>query len=597
MNTDQDILFTNAHAKLTSATITGKTGDIKFTGVPVLATVDLTGADAFDVMASGNASLSSWTDASKAEDRTFINNDLMTSVNLSATTKLSNSTDKSQTVEVSGNAELASLTLGMDDISTLNITDNAKLATISAAALKDNGSSTSTNVDIHQNALVADLVQNTKEAPTVTVTVGGATDSGAITTSSGIKTLDAYIDDAVGSTSGVVSVWFDTVSKAETQADYGGAFTDVTTSLVAPTSWTDSNAATNAIIQSSGYQGMYVYAFWRPLISDTDVTTGARLNEVRTYAYDVGRQASTYSDKPLASGEGLIVKYDGGTLTFKQGDTYNGSTVSTVDQLVAYINADTSLEDVGIDIAADRDAFKRTLVEMTYTVSGSNGLTYTAGAVSTAGRMAYTIGLTESSLTSILYTVETTAADAESQLMDDLKAALNASTEFVAADGTNADQLVVARTISGGTVADNSPIAGAVAITPIIDPLQVSTTTKLLTGNVSNAAAITSGNIVFTVTEEALSGVRVTLKNVGGTQFSTSVSLYSTSVSNSGIIADDGVAGANGLFGLLALGSNAPAYADDTPIGAYVTAFGSITAGTTTTTSGQTKVSIVRTTW
>ena len=116
--------------------------------------------------------------------------------------------------------------------------------------------------------------------------------------------------------------------------------------------------------------------------------------------------------------------------------------------------------------------------------------------------------------------------------MDDLKAALNASTEFVAADGTNVDQLVVARTISGGTVADNSPIAGAVAITPIIDPLQVSTTTKLLTGNVSNAAAITSGNIVFTVTEEALSGVRVTLKNTGGTQFSSNVSVYATAVSN-----------------------------------------------------------------
>ena len=90
MNTAQDLLFTSSHAKLTSVTVTGKTGDVKFTSVPVLATVDLTGADAFDVMASGNASMSSWTDASKAEDRTFINNDLMTSVNLSATTKLSN---------------------------------------------------------------------------------------------------------------------------------------------------------------------------------------------------------------------------------------------------------------------------------------------------------------------------------------------------------------------------------------------------------------------------------------------------------------------------------------------------------------------------
>ena len=598
-NTAQDLLFTSSHAKLTSVTITGKTGDVKFTSVPVLATVDLTGADAFDVMASGNASLSSWTDASKAEDRTFINNDLMTSVNLSATTKLSNTTDYSQTVEVSGNAELASLTLGMSNISTLNITSNAKLATISAASLTARGtaSQTSVNVDIHQNALVATSIQDTKEAPTATVVAGATSDLGTITTDSGIKTLDTYLASAMAATTGIVSVWFDTVSKLETQATYGGAFTDVTTSLTAPTAWDDTTAASNAAAFGSPYTGYYAYAFDRPTVTAVTATTGARTNEVRTYAYDVGRQASTYSDLSLASNEGLVVKYDGGTLTFKQGDTYNGATVSTVDQLVAYINADTSLEDVGIDIAADRNAFKRTLVEMTYTVSGNNGLTATAGSVSTAGRMAYTIGLTESSNTSILYTVATSASDGETQLMDDLKAALNASTEFVAADGTNVDQLVVARTISGGTVADNSPIAGAVAITPIIDPLQVSTTTKLLTGNVSNAAAITSGNITFTVTEEALSGVRVTLKNIGGTTFSSNVSVYGSAVSNTAVMSSDGIS-ANGTYGLLVLGTNAPTYANDKPIGQYVTAFGDITAGTTTTTTaGVTNVLTNRTGW
>ena len=88
----------------------------------------------------------------------------MTSVNLSATTKLSNTTDYSQTVEVSGNAELTSLTLGMNNISTLNITSNPKLATLSAASLTAIGtaSQTSANVDIHQNALVASSIVDTK---------------------------------------------------------------------------------------------------------------------------------------------------------------------------------------------------------------------------------------------------------------------------------------------------------------------------------------------------------------------------------------------------------------------------------------------------
>ena len=87
--------------------------------------------------------------------------------------------------------------------------------------------------------------------------------------------------------------------------------------------------------------------------------------------------------------------YDGGNTTFKQGDAYNGSTVTTVDQLVAYINADTSLDGLGIDLQADRNAFKETLLTMTYTVSGNNGITQTAGAISGAGAITYTVNTTE----------------------------------------------------------------------------------------------------------------------------------------------------------------------------------------------------------
>jgi hypothetical protein len=267
-NTTQDLAFTSSHAKLTSATVTGKTGDITFTSVPLLATINLTDADAFTVSASGNASLSSYTDASKADDRTFTNNDVMTTVSLSGATKLTADTsagvlsDKGATVTVNGNAELISLTLGMDDVDNLTITQNPKLATISgASALLDNGTSTTVNVDIHQNAFVASLIRDTKEATALAATaVGGTTDLGAITTTSGLKDLDAYITDAIAA-SGTVSVWFDTVTKLETQAAFGGTYTDVTSSLVAPTAWDDSTAAGNADNFSSGYEGYYAYAF------------------------------------------------------------------------------------------------------------------------------------------------------------------------------------------------------------------------------------------------------------------------------------------------------------------------------------------------
>ncbi len=605
-NTDQDLLFTSAHAKLTSVTVTGKTGDVKFTSVPVLATVDLTDADAFDVMASGNASMSSWTDASSAEDRTFINNDLMTSVNLSATTKLSNTADKSQTVEVSGNAELASLTLGMSNISTLNVTDNDKLATIAAASLTSIGTGTATNVDIHQNAMIATAIQDTKESPTSTVVAGATSDLGSITTDSGMKTLDTYLASAMGATTGTVSVWFDTVSKLETQAAYGGAFTDVTTSLTAPTAWDDTTAASNAATFSSPYTGYYAYAFDRPTVTAVTSTSGARLAQNVTYAFDVNRQASTYADLALATNEGLTVAYDGGTTTFKQGDTYNGSTVTTIDQLVAYINADTTLDAIGINLIADRNAFEKTLATITYTVSSLSGIQNTAGTLSTVGNIWYTVDTTESGTASYFST--TPAATAMSDIREALRTELN-NHNFNATAGDQGGQLVISRMISGGTTTDRSGLSYRVNVTPYIDAAGTSSTAKFLTGNVSNTAARTSGNFAFTVTEADLSGIRVTLRNTGSVAFASAVSLYGAAVSNtaiattlhgSNVTANNGADSFNGAEDLLVAGTNIATYNATTNAGVadYVTGYTSITAGTTTTTTaGVTNVLTNRTGW
>ena len=599
MNTAQDLLFTSSHAKLTSVTVTGKTGDVKFTSVPVLATVDLTGADAFDVMASGNASLSSWTDASKAEDRTFINNDLMTSVNLSATTKLSNTADKSQTVEVSGNAELASLTLGMSNISTLNITSNPKLATIAASSLASRGTGTAVDVDIHQNALVATSIQDTKEAPTATVVAGATSDLGTITTDSGMKTLDTYLTSAMGATTGLVSVWFDTVSKLETQATYGGAFTDVTTSLTAPTAWDDTTAASNAAAFGSPYTGYYAYAFDRPVVTAVTSTSGARTSQNITYAFDVNRAASTYSTLALGTNEGLTVAYDGGSTTFKQGDTYNGSTVTTVDQLVAYINADTTLDALGINLIADRQAFEKTLATITYTTSSLNGIQNTAATLSTVGNIWYTVDTTESGTASYFST--TPANTAMSDIREALRTELN-NHNFNATAGDQGGQLVISRMISGGTTTDRSPLSYRVNVTPFIDDAQTSTTAKFLTGNVSNNAAKTSGNFAFTVTETDLSGIRVTLRNTGTVQFATAVSLYGAPVSNTAIITTlhEGDGTPNGAEDLLVAGTNIATYNATTnaAVTDYVTGYSSITAGTTTTTTaGVTAVLTNRTGW
>ncbi len=611
--TAQDLSFGSTHTKLTSVTATGTGGDVTANAAPALTTVNLTGLAAFDINMTGNTALTSYTDATSANDWTFNNNDLMTALNASHTTTMTTSAaaDKAASKTITGNAEITTLTIGFDDADVLNISTNAKLATIAGGAnLKDNGTSTTTNVDIHQNALVASLVRDTKESPSATVVAGATSDTGSITTSSGIKDLDAFLTDAVAAT-GIVSVWFDTVSKLEIQATYGGSYTDTTASMTAPTAWDDATAAANAILRTSGtYAGNYSYVFSRDASAAVTSTTGARSSEVRTHVFDVGRSAGSYADVALASNEGIVIKYDGGTKTFKQGDTYNGSTVATIDQLVAYMNADTDLDGLGINVGASRAGFEQTLLTLTYTQS--TGAAAAAGTVSGANnkRVIYTTTSAENNTTLEIIDADVDDNNTVSDLRAGLSAALNASAEFAAANGTNSNQILMNRTVSGGTVNDRSPVAKNINVTPTIDAAMVSTTAFLL-GNdqytysgsanvaqnvVSNTAAQASSLFAYTVGETALNGVMITLTNTGSLAFSSNVSLYGAAVSNTGIKTTTG--GPDGYDSWLVGAVNAPTYAHNNAMGAYATTFAEVTAGTTTTTTAAvTAVNTIRTGW
>ena len=155
-------------------------------------------------------------------------------------------------------------------------------------------------------------------------------------------------------------------------------------------------------------------------------------------------------------------------------------------------------------------------------------------------------------------------------------------------------------------------------IVPIIDAAEASTTIGLTGNNVltyhgtpaggldsasalSNVSANSLSYFSWTVTEQALSGVRVTLKNTGSLAFAAAVSVQGAAVSNTAIlqavVADDG-ATPNGVDNALVEGTNAPTYANENGMQAYTTAFTSITAGTTTTTTAAvTAVDTDRTGW
>ena len=195
---------------------------------------------AMDVVIDNNTALTSFTDATNANDWSFDNNDLMTSVNSSHTTKLYGTTDKAATLSVIGNAEITTLTIGSNNVDDLDITTNAKLATLSASSLTSNGASTVGTVDIYDNALVASLVRDSQESSATTAlstyAKGKTVDGGAITSASGLSGLDTYLAAAASeaSASNIVQAWFDTVTKLEVQSAYGGAYSDMTSSL--PTS-------------------------------------------------------------------------------------------------------------------------------------------------------------------------------------------------------------------------------------------------------------------------------------------------------------------------------------------------------------------------
>ena len=628
-NTAQDLLWTAAHAKLTSATITGKTGDISFTSVPLLTTVDLTGADAFDVFASGNAALTSWTDASKAEDRTFNNNDLMTSVSLSATTKLTATGDKAVSVSVDGNAELTSVTLGMDDVEDLDITSNPKLATISGAtAMKDNGTSTTTDVKIYGNALVASLVRDTKEtAATIAATgwaVGGTTDSGSITTTSGIKDLDAFLTDAIAA-SGTVSVWFDTVTKLEIQSTYGGVYTDTTSSLTAPSTTPTSAEAADF---STNYTGYYAYMYNLDGVTAVTRQNGAIGNERKSYAFDLVRNATTLAETAtMTSAEGIeVFRTDILLGTFKAGAAYsgaaNGSTVSTLTDLINYINADSSMETgYNIDLTAAKDGKNKAAYNISYTYS--TGATATAGAVSNDGLLNFTFGSYRNGAAMDLQ-ANVTDGDTASGIATGVIAAINATGEYTAAaTGGNGSAFYVSRHVSGTTTVDTSPLYGSFPTLTFVTDSD-STTASLVkesretvslgssvaynydSATASEAHGSGEGSeFEISNTKTLLSGLRITMTNKGGTAFATNTGITIGAVSNGAIVAATSGADSSITQGLIVSGTNIQAFEARTSTTAgyegtanYVATFASISSGTSEiTTAGVTAVLTDRTGW
>ena len=280
-----------------------------------MTSVDVTGAKLGSVEFSGHADL-----ATLVLDHT------------TALRSTSSAAEKSVTLDVNTNASLTSLTAGADDVSGLTVYTNAVLATVDFTGLADDGSATTAYAHVFNNNLTFDLVKDGYDTGTANLyDVGSTTGGGGIKT---LKTWLQHVDGAVNATYGLY-VFVDAITKYEVQSTLNGTYTDTAVPSV-PTVTTQAEAYSNrtslyAVTAIEAAETATTYTNGSGVVSETQVVTIPVTNNV------LGAAQTT-----LAAGEGVAINVSSLSKTFKQGDTYSGSTVSTVAGLIDYINGDTS---------------------------------------------------------------------------------------------------------------------------------------------------------------------------------------------------------------------------------------------------------------
>jgi len=531
------------------------------------------------------------------------------------------------TLSVANNLDLTSLTSSVDDIGNLDITGNVKLATIAFANLNSEGTITNPDVDIYDNNLTA--VKSTDTYQSTTHTSRSSADLGSYDNgTSGMGGLQTYLDAIVtNGTTATVQVFYDKV----TTEVIGGASSDTTTTpgdFDDTYDYTAADMKTSASTDGDHWAVLYLFASTEDTFYQTDVVS----NEVRTYNYDVNRTNILLTDTALGDSEGFAIQYaSSASVSFQDGSSYtsaaNGSTVQTVTDLVNYMNADTTLSGLGIDVTASRDGFEKWLYTVEYITA--SGTIQAATASSTTGYINATFGTSENGTTQVLSSYFS-AAPTEAAIANALMADIDALNLWNATTGVahNADPAArsnkfwVTRNVSksGYSEVDTSPLAiDPPSLTFVLDAAQTSTTLTLapstfdsLFDSVSNAGSVSNLNgstssagatPVFSIfaTKAQYEGLAIRLKNTGTTAFSSAVTLTVMGTSQTAIVS---AGGQTGVADLLVPGTNmitassvtSNSGASATKPRYWVAAFSDINNGTPTT-QGDAAVTTDRTGW
>ena len=598
-------------ANLSTVTMNAKATSLSLDATPDLTTTTLTGSTINDVSVVGSGATTLSLDYGyRAVAEAGTTNDVTTG-----------------TLTVTGNADLTSLTSTVDDIGDLDITGNTALTTLSFANLNSVGTTTAPDADIYDNALTAVKATDTYQASIATTAVHGSSDTGTYDAgTSGMAGLQDYLDAIVsnGTTANPV-VMFDIVTTEVVEGATAAATTSGTTT---PGDYDDAYDYTAADFATSAdlATDMWMVLYLRPSTEVDFAQADVIGNEVRTYTWNVSRTFNTLADKALGTLEGVVITYAAGqTLTFDQGDTYtgsaNGSTVQSVDDLVAYLDADTTLDAVGINLDASRAGYEETVITVNYLVA--SGTATAATSSGTSGFLTATFGSSHPSGKTEVISMSFGAAVNQTSIANLLMTKINALSNYDAVTTTsiNSNQFIVTRVVSGTSNQDTSPLAVDVpSVSFVLDTAQTSTSIVLapssfdsLFDTVSNAGSysrlngttVTTNTPVFSLytTSSAKAGLALRLINTGTVAFSSNITATLTNVSNTALMSTNTQA-QDGINNLLVAGTNIEAAGTVTSNSAtssnkttfWVAGFTDISTGNVTT-QGDAAITCDRTQW
>ena len=321
-----------------------------------------------------------------------------------------------------------------------------------------------------------------------------STDTGSITSTSGIATLKTWLDATIAAASATtgIYVFLDQIDKYEVQASLNGVYTD-TAVPAAPSVTTEATANSNKTS---------IYAIVAKQGAESAADTGAARSETLTQTFPVTNNAIFQTGTALSANEGFAITLAGLSKSFMNGATYsgasNGSTVTTVNDLIGLINADTSWSGTGVSVTASAAGYLRSLQEVVYTDDLG-----AAQAVSAAGNIWFKLGST-----SVSGTIAVTAGETAGALAGPLATVIDAATHPVHGHSmysasANGAVVEIREAVSVSGYADDVTSGASIpTITFVIDAAQTSTTAKLGEGDAEDINAY-SGSVADAVVSNA----------------------------------------------------------------------------------------------